>query len=179
MIVYVLTSGCYSSYRIEGIYSTEEKARKQKEIAEWAQDDNWTSDLEIEEWELDEFIAGKSITVGMDRDGNSYMVRKSAAKRGYEVFFNGEKFVLNAYATGELGPDSVHVDFLNTEFSTDLNNSGGGKWEGYIWDESFINFTSRVCVFRFAANYENGVIIEDEVTVYIIRDDYWRLHRGF
>lgn len=52
-IVYVVTEGCYSDYRICGVFSTRDKAQK------------WISDVEpygeIEEWELDdksgEFLA--------------------------------------------------------------------------------------------------------------------------
>ncbi|MCL5073823.1 MAG: hypothetical protein M1308_23465 [Actinobacteria bacterium] len=51
------------------------------------------------------------------------------------------------------------------------------KWEGYIWDESFTYLHDRDCVFKFTAHYGNGVEIEDEVTVYIVRDFYWELHR--
>jgi hypothetical protein len=99
--------------------------------------------------------------------------------RAYEVFFNGEKFILNAYATGDFEPDSVHVELVSTEFEADLTHSSGSRWEGYIWDESFINFHDSECTFKFIAHYESGVEIEDEITVYIIRDFYWLLHRGF
>ena len=65
------------------------------------------------------------------------------------------------------------------ELETDLTYLEDNKWEGYIWDESFINFHDRDCVFKFTARYDNGIEIEDEVTVYIVRDFYWLLHRGF
>jgi len=68
---------------------------------------------------------------------------------------------------------------VGTRFETDLINSTNDKWEGYIWDESFINFSNRDCVFKFTAYYDNGIVLEDEVTVYIVRDFYWLLHRGF
>jgi len=102
--------------------------------------------------------------------------------RGYEIFFNGEKFVLEADTLGDFQPESVHVEFLGTKFETDLTNTGDSKWEGYIWDDSFIYFHDRDCVFRFTASYNyNGdkFEIEDELTVYIVRDFYWELHRGF
>ena len=71
------------------------------------------------------------------------------------------------------------MELLGTEFETDLTNLSGSRWEGYIWDESFINFHDRECTFKFTAYYENGVEIKDEVTVYIVRDFYWLLHREF
>ncbi|GAH65844.1 unnamed protein product, partial [marine sediment metagenome] len=39
--------------------------------------------------------------------------------RGYEIFFNGEKFVLEADTPGDFQPGSVHVEFLGTGFETD------------------------------------------------------------
>jgi len=109
--------------------------------------------------------------------------------RGYEIFFNGERFVLEADTLGDFQPVSVNVEFLDSSslgspsnFDTDLTNTGGSKWEGFIWDESFIYFHDRDCVFKFTAAYDyNGdkFEIEDEVTVYIARDYYWQLHRGF
>jgi|GEM_PF-2485023 len=99
--------------------------------------------------------------------------------RGYEIFFNGEKFILEADTLGDFNPGSVSVEFLGTKFSTELTNTEGRKWEGYIWDESFINFHDRPCVFKFTASYDIGIEIEDEVTVYIVRDFYWLLRRGF
>ena len=102
--------------------------------------------------------------------------------RGYKIFFNGERFVLEADTPGYFQPESVHVEFLGTGFETYLTNTGDIKWEGYIWDESFIFFHDRDCVFKFTASYDyNGdqFEIEDDVTVYIVRDFYWTLHRGF
>ena len=47
------------------------------------------------------------------------------------------------------------------ELETDLTYLGDNKWEGYIWDESFIyfhdNFHDRPCVFKFIASYSIGV----------------------
>jgi len=102
--------------------------------------------------------------------------------RGYEIFFNGERFVLEADTPGDFQPESVHVEFLGTVFETDLTNTEDIKWEGYVWDESFIYFHDRDCVFRFTASYDyNGdqFEVEDDVTVYVVRDYYWELHRGF
>jgi len=102
--------------------------------------------------------------------------------RGYEIFFNGEKFVLECDAPGDFQPESVHVEFLGTGFETNLTKTEESKWEGYIWDESFIYFHDRDCVFRFTASYDyNGdkFEIDDEVAVYIVRDYYWQLHRLF
>ncbi|MHB8276745.1 MAG: hypothetical protein ACYDIA_03700 [Candidatus Humimicrobiaceae bacterium] len=99
--------------------------------------------------------------------------------RGYEIFFNGERFVLECDTLGDFQPESVHVEFLGTKFETDLTKTGDSKWEGYIWDEIFLNFGDRECVFKFTATYAGGIEIEDEVTVWIDEESYWILHRGF
>lgn len=56
------------------------------------------------------------------------------------------------------------------------------KGEGDIGDKSFIFLHDRDCVFRFTAYYDyNGDIfdVEEEETVYVMRDNYWELHRKF
>ena len=151
------------------------------DISHWEYNDQW---IEDGYWvTADISLEGRVMhTLQWDKNRIQYNLSKTGTEdspRGYEVFFNGEKFVLNAYATGEFEPVAVHVEFLGTGFGTDLNNCGESKWEGFIWDASFINFTSRDCVFKFTASYANGIVLEDDVTVYIVRDDYWRLHRGF
>ena len=121
-------------------------------------------------------------TLQWDKNRISYNLSKIGtiySPRGYEVFFNGEKFILNAYATGELEPGSIAVEFVDSSFDTEFTNSGGSKWEGEILDSSFINFHDMTCLFRFTASYGNGIVLEDDVEVYIVRDDYWILHRGF
>lgn len=45
MKIYAVTNGSYSEYRVEGIYSTREKAEEAHKL--------YTSDNEIEEYELD------------------------------------------------------------------------------------------------------------------------------
>jgi len=103
--------------------------------------------------------------------------------RPYEIFFNGEKFVLECETPGDFQPEKpVHVEFLGTGFETNLTNTVDSKWEGFIYDDFFIYFHDRDCVFKFTTSYDyNGdkFDIEDEVTVYIVREDYWRLIRGF
>jgi len=113
---------------------------------------------------------------------NLAMTGEEDNPRGYEIFFNGEKFVLECYTSGDFDPKSVHVDFIGTEFFANLDHVEEGKWEGFIWDESFIYFHDRDCVFKFTATYEHEgetFELEDEVTVYIVRDEYWRLHRSY
>jgi len=151
------------------------------DTSHWIYEDVW---VEEGHWvEADINLEGKVLhTMQWDRNRISYNLSKTGnenSPRGYEIFFNGERFILNAYATGEFNPYSIHVELVGTEFEADLINSSTDKWEGYIWDESFINFSNRDCIFKFTAHYDSGIVLEEEVTVYIVRDFYWMLHRGF
>ena len=141
----------------------------------WVQEGHWV--------EADISMEGKVLhTMEWNENRIQYNLSKGGDEdnpRPYEVFFNGEKFVLNATATGEFEPESISVEFIDSGFSTELSNRGGGKWEGELWDISFMNLHDTECSFLFTANYDGGVEIEDEVVVYIVRDNYWRLRRLF
>ena len=51
MKIYVITSGCYSDYRIEAMFSTREKAQKYIDAAKF---DSWNDDINgIVEWDVD------------------------------------------------------------------------------------------------------------------------------
>lgn len=64
--IYMLTSGCYSDYRVDGIYSAEELALKQKELLDWT-----GGDADIEEMELDELVGeAKGFHVAMFDNGD-------------------------------------------------------------------------------------------------------------
>lgn len=53
MNVYVVTSGCYSDYKIEAVFSTEERATAFKAELDKTLCDGQFSDIAIEAWELD------------------------------------------------------------------------------------------------------------------------------
>jgi len=170
-----------TSYKVTRGYWEDYTENVWVDTSHWIYEDVW---VEEGHWvEADINLEGRVLhTLQWDKNRISYNLSKTGTQdnpRGYDVFFNGEKFILNAYAAGDFEPDSVHVKLLDTVFETDLTNSSGNRWEGYIWDKSFINFHNRDCVFKFTAHYDNGIEIEDEVTVYIVRDFYWLLHRGF
>lgn len=50
--VYLVTSGCYSDYRLDAIFSTREKAQKYINIRK--REENYWDPNDIEEWTLDE-----------------------------------------------------------------------------------------------------------------------------
>lgn len=60
MIIYVVTDGSYSDYRIKGVFSTEENAQKFiKHVGG-----------EIEEWELDRYVSDNRYPFNVTSDGN-------------------------------------------------------------------------------------------------------------
>ncbi len=154
------------------------------DTSHWGTREEWVSEGHWVEAELNP--KGKVLhTDRWNENRISYNLSKTGSPddpRGYEIFFNGERFVLEAETAGDFDPESIHVEFLGTGFETDLTYTGNSTWEGYIWDTSFINFHDRDCVFKFTSSYDyegDKFEIDDEVTVYIVRDYYWRLHRGF
>ena len=67
---YIITSGSYSDYSIDRVFSTKEKADK---YVNWKnQFNNFCGDYETEEWEMDESWNKKEIVtiIQMERDGN-------------------------------------------------------------------------------------------------------------
>lgn len=91
MIVYIVTSGEYSSYRIEAVCSTKEKAQAYVKDLKWVKDDR---SIDIEEWEVDIPREEKALEVGMTRDGEAYMVERTLGQRGYKLFSNTEEVLL-------------------------------------------------------------------------------------
>jgi len=173
-----------TSRMVESGYWEDYTKRTWVDTSHWETRDIWVDTSHWVEADLDQ--QGKVMhTDKWNENRIKYNISKTGDPdnpRGYEIFFNGEKFVLECDAPGDFQPESVHVEFLGTGFETDLTKTEESKWEGYIWDESFIYFHDRDCVFRFTASYDyNGdkFEIEDEVAVYIVRDYYWQLHRLF
>ena len=101
--------------------------------------------------------------------------------RGYNVFWSGEKFVLQGSAEGN--PISVHVQILGNPYSTYLSSyDEGATWNGDLWDESMINrwgcTTPETLTFRFTANFNGGIVRTDDVQIIIDNTyPYWRYHQ--
>ena len=98
MVIYILTSGVYSDYQIEGVYSTKEIAEQQKALLLWKNEND--DSIQIEEYELDKPLAYvRGLEVGMTREGEAYMVRKaifnlSEGKPKFELLFNRKEVLL-------------------------------------------------------------------------------------
>ncbi|MHA7966106.1 glycoside hydrolase family 78 protein [Paenibacillus sp. CAU 1782] len=90
--------------------------------------------------------------------------------RGYEVFWAGEKFILEATTTAtgtNTKADKVEVTF--GKYRTELKSlqSGGSKWQGELWDSAFEKLENGTYRFGFAVYYSNGIIKTDSVEVKI------------
>ena len=103
------------------------------------------------------------------------------APRSYEVFFPGEKFILQAETTDILSSsrvtaDKVTVEIVNQPYYTMLTNTKKTQWQGELWNEAMLRWNTRPFTFRFTVYYSNGTIKREDVTVQIQDDPYWRQH---
>ena len=116
-------------------------------------------------------------------------------KRGTNVFWSGEQFVLNSETEG--APSKVTAQIFSvdesgtpqsTGYSTELSKtgkktaSGAELWAGNLWDESMINqwggSTPEELTFIFTAHYNGGTTKTHTVSVIVDNNrDYWQLHR--
>ena len=124
-----------------------------------------------------------------------YLALSIPRQRGTNVFWSGEKFVLQSETEGN--PLRVKTRILvynaqgiltETDYFTSLTKTGeissGGEelWRGALWDKSMINKWGRKVpmelIFLFSAEYESGKILEYQVPIIVdSQQDYWQLHR--
>ncbi|OEG00196.1 hypothetical protein BHF71_05775 [Vulcanibacillus modesticaldus] len=101
--------------------------------------------------------------------------------RTYDVFFPGEKFILNGNSMiidpdSDLSVESFSVSILQTGYITELSYSGSENWEGELWDQQMIKWPSQTLTFRFSASYSSGITKYTDVIIQIDDDPYWRQH---
>ncbi len=124
-----------------------------------------------------------------------YLALKTPRKRGTNVFWSGEKFMLQSETEGNPTKVTVRIltedskgDNINTDYSTQLTNTGSKTalgaeiWKGNLWENSMINKwgrkTPEALNFQFVANYTGGLTKTHTVSVIIDSErDYWQLHR--
>jgi hypothetical protein len=124
-----------------------------------------------------------------------YKAMPAPRKRGTNVFWSGEKFLLRAETEGE--PQRVDVRIqtvgaqgnrISTGYAAELADtgkqapSGADLWEGSLWDSEMINKWGRKepepLYFIFTAYYAGGTVKTSEAAAIVdSRTDYWRLHR--
>jgi len=97
--------------------------------------------------------------------------------RTIDVFFPGEKFILNADTLGTA--TSVLVEILGTSYSTSLFKTAESTWEGSLWHEDMMEWQSHDLIFRFTAVSAAGGTKVYDVPIRIEADPYWRQHGKF
>ncbi|MFD1775740.1 hypothetical protein ACFSF2_17855 [Paenibacillus rhizophilus] len=123
---------------------------------------------------------GVKHTAEWNANRQSYNLKISGDKeqpRNYNVFWAGEKFMLQADATGL--PDTIDVT-MDGGFTAKLSPSDSDKtfWTGELYNSSFENLPNGPVTFTFTAKNEYNTKI-DKVTVVISENwsQYFRSHR--
>ncbi len=117
-----------------------------------------------------------------------YMAMKEPRKRGTNVFWCGEKFMLLSEVAGS--PTKVTCSIKGTRYSVNMENTGRKNgigeavYEGEIWDKTMMNRWGNrkpeKLIFVFTAYYSGGITKTHEVYVIVDNtDSYWKLHRAF
>jgi hypothetical protein len=116
-----------------------------------------------------------------------YFAMKVPRKRGTNVFWSGERFLLSAEVAGT--PERVTVEIPEAAGYQTLLTATGTKnpqgetiYRGELWDKSMLNrwgkSKPRQITFRFTAEYEGGVEkIYEETVIVDNTTDFWLLHR--
>ncbi|MDR1571524.1 MAG: hypothetical protein LBS32_03265 [Clostridiales Family XIII bacterium] len=122
-------------------------------------------------------------------DFASYKAQPAPRKRGTNVFWSGERFMLSAAVRGEATGVTCQIQGY-PGYSAAMTNTGAknadGDWlySGSLWAEDMVGKWGRAepveLSFTFTAYYEGGVTRTHEARVIVDQsEDYWRLHRGF
>jgi hypothetical protein len=119
----------------------------------------------------------------------TYKTQTAPRKRGTNVFWSGEKFMLEAAVGGD--PTKVtcgivgYPAYATNMTSTGRKNADGDTiYEGSLWKDDMINKWGRNApvelTFVFTAHYDGGTEKTHEATVIVdTHEDYWQLHRNF
>ncbi len=113
-----------------------------------------------------------------------YLKQKKPRVRGSNVFWAGEKFVLNAEVSGKVKEVSCKID--GTAYGVKLKKTGGDSdkavFTGVLWDsvmkKDWAGKPPREFTFTFTAKYEDGEIKEFKEKVIVgDSEDFRKLHR--
>lgn len=123
---------------------------------------------------------GVKHTEEWNNNRKGYNLKKSGneeSPRGYNVYWAGERFVLQGIATGL--PDTVQVT-MSGGYTTQLTPTNSDKtlWTGDLYDSSFEKLPDGPVTFTFTAQNEYHTKV-DAVTVVIAGDwsEYFQNHR--
>ena len=116
-----------------------------------------------------------------------YTAMKAPRKRGTNVFWSGERFLLSADVAGK--PQKVTAEIIGMpDYKTELTSAGGKNpqgetiYNGELWDRTMINRwgknSPQQVRFLFTAEYSGGITktFEDQIII-DSNTDYWLLHR--
>lgn len=117
---------------------------------------------------------------------DQYKKEKAPRKRGGNVFWSGEEFVLEAAVAGK--PKSVTCQIVGQGYSTRMSSTGRINqsketiYAGTLWKSDMLHKWGRPepeeLTFRFTARYENGAEKIHEATIILDNyEEYWQLHR--
>lgn len=118
----------------------------------------------------------------------SYIKTPVPRKRGINVFWPGERFLLRACAAGD--PESVTVTIADRgdykavlEKTGERNQKGESLYKGVLWDPSMRYLWGvkdpKAITFNFVANYGAFEKSDDVFVIMDGTDEYWQLHRLF
>ena len=144
-----------------------------------------------DQWEQNRVKFNKAkfnATVNKEFTLTEYLAQKAPRKRGTNVFWSGEKFMLSADVAST--PTEVTCQIKGTNYITAMKSTGKKNaknetiYQGSLWSENMVNkWGNKVpeeLTFLFVAKYRGGIVKEHEVTVIVDNMiPYWQLHRVF
>lgn len=121
-----------------------------------------------------------------ESDFSEYKKQVPPRRRGTNVFWSGERFMLRAAAGGD--PDSVTCSIPGSGYSVRMkytgrrNAQGERIYEGTLWNSDMLHKWGRSVpeelIFRFKAKYGEASEKLCDVRVIVDQfDEYWKLHR--
>jgi len=118
---------------------------------------------------------------------SDYISKERPRPRGSNVFWPGERFMLEAAVSGEATKVAAEISGYSNYMTTLINSGRVNEddetiYTGSLWDSRMANQwglnVPEPLTFLFTAYYEDGLTKEYEVTVIMDRqDEYWLLHR--
>jgi len=144
-----------------------------------------------EKWEENRKKYNKTLFLNeynTDSSFSRYCLLTKPRKRGKNVFWSEERFILRSAVSGE--PVRVTAAIKGTSFAVDLKNSGkkdseGNKvYSGELWNSAIKGkwgvLKPAQVTFVFTAYYSGGASKTDEATIIIDdTDSYWRVHKTY
>jgi hypothetical protein len=151
-----------------------------------AQTGDWTMKMTVSDGKAEAVTRSKTVkvlplsltgtvhhTALWNEHRQNYNKKKSGnaeAPRGYEVFWAGEKFMLEAITTAtgtQTKAEKVEVTF--GKYKTELKSlqNGGSRWQGELWDSSFEGLKNGEYGFVFTVLYSNGTVKTDSAEIRI------------